>query len=285
MRSQIIEYRSLRLGALAAGDPRRPCLLLLHGWPHSKEVYERVVDDLATEHFVLALDLPQIGDSRGAPRSAEKVDLADIVLGAAAHAGARSTVIAGFDVGGMIAYAAARDHGPRITGAVVVNTVLPGLDPWDELLTDPHIWHFALHALPDLPELLVSGRQRAYFDFFTELLVARKEAITEHQREVFARAYERPEALKAGFDWYRRMGADAARNREPKEVRTPLLYARGDADGRTPDAYVEGLRRAGAADVRSNVIQGSGEIAPLEAPQQFASLLSSFARDCQPARG
>ena len=147
---------------MKAGSPDKPGLVLLHGWPQSKEVYDQVIDDLAADHFVLAFDLPAVVDFRGAPTSAEKKDLADIMLGAAERAGATSIVIAGFDIGDMIAYAAARDHATRIVGAIVINTVIPGIDPWTKILSDPHIWHFAFHAIPDLPELLVTGHQRAY---------------------------------------------------------------------------------------------------------------------------
>jgi pimeloyl-ACP methyl ester carboxylesterase len=281
MRGQMIEYGGLQLGLLTAGDPTKPCLLLLHGWPHSKEVYDLVVDELGSDHFVLAFDLPAIGGSRGAPPSAEKKELADILLGAAEHLGARSIVIAGVDVGGMVAHAAARDHGHRIAGSVVMNTVLPGLDPWSKIVSDPQVWHFAFHALPDLPELLVSGRQRNYFDFFTNLLVGRKSAVTERHRDTFAKAYGRPESLKAGFDWYRSLEADADRNRQTKEIQIPLLYLRGDADGRSPDAYVQGLKDAGATRVTSQVLVGAGELLPLEVPMQFVRALVSFARENQ----
>ena len=143
---------------MKAGSPDKPDLVLLHGWPRSKEVYDQAIDDLAADHFVLAFDLPAIGGSRGAPTSAETKDLTVIMLGA----GAKSIVIAGFDIGGMIAYSAARDHATRIVDAIVINTVIPGIDPWTKILSDPHIWHFAFHAIPDLPELLVTGHQRAY---------------------------------------------------------------------------------------------------------------------------
>src|SRR4051812_26234434 len=107
----------------AVGIASRPTLLLLHGWPHSHALYEPVVHDLSEHFFVLAPDLPEIGESRGTPRSAEKTVLADVLLSAAEQAGGRDIVVAGIDVGGMIAFAAARDHGRRIRGAVVANTV------------------------------------------------------------------------------------------------------------------------------------------------------------------
>jgi pimeloyl-ACP methyl ester carboxylesterase len=281
MRTDTIEHKGLTLGLLTAGEPKQPAVLLLHGWPHCKELYVPIIDALATEHFVLACDLPAIGDSRGAPPSAEKTVLADIVIGAAERVGARSIVVAGLDVGGMIAYAAARDHGQRIAGAVVLNTVIPGIDPWEKILADPRIWHFAFHALPDLPELLVTGHQRAYFDFFTDFLAGKKEAVTEAHRAAFAHAYERPEALKAGFDWYRALQNDAKHNSQPKAIETPLLLLRGDADGRSPDDYLPGLKAAGAKRVKGEVLRDSGEFAPLEAPEVFTRALMSFAKDCQ----
>lgn len=285
MRTDTVEHEGLRLGLLAAGDPAKPAIVLLHGWPHCKELYSPVMDALADAgHFVLAFDLPAIGDSRGAPPSAEKTVLADMVIGAAEAAGANKQakpVIAGLDVGGMIAYAAARDHGPRIAGAVVMNTVIPGIDPWDKVLADPRIWHFAFHALPDLPELLVAGHQRAYFDFFTDFLAGRKEAVTDTYRAAFAHAYERLESLKAGFDWYRSLQADAKHNSQPKDIETPMLYLRGDADGRSPDDYLPGLRAAGAKRFQGEVLRGSGEFAPLEVPGAFTQAMASFAKACQ----
>ena len=279
MQKHLVEHDGLRLGFISAGNPAKPALLLLHGWPHSKEAWDVVIDDLASDFFALAFDLPGVGDSVGAPPSAEKKELANILLGAAERAGARSIVIAGFDVGGMVAYAAARDHGHRIAGAVVMNTVVPGLDPWDALLADPRVWHFAFHNIPALPELLVAGHQRAYFDFFTSVLVGNKPAVTERHRSTFARAYERPEALAAGFDWYRALAADAARNRERKDIDVPLLYLRGDADGRSPDDYVPALKKAGARRVQGGVLPNSGEIAPLEAPEALTRAFRAFAKN------
>lgn len=280
MRNTLLQHDGLTLGCSVAGSPEQPAIVLLHGWPQSKEVYDLVIDELAAEHFVVAFDLPAIGDSRGAPRSAGKHELAELMIGAAERLGARSMIVAGFDVGGMIAYAAARDQGHRIAGAAVMNTVLPGLDPWAKLLADPRIWHFAFHSLPELPELLVAGHQRAYFDYFINALAGRKEALSDHYRERFARAYQPREALKAGFDWYRAMPADAAHNAAHQDVLTPILYLRGDADGRSPDEYVDGIEAAGAKDVSSVVLRGSGEFAPLEVPQQFNRALLSFARTC-----
>jgi pimeloyl-ACP methyl ester carboxylesterase len=95
-------------------------------------------------------------------------------------------------------------------------------------------------------------------------------------RDEFARAYTRPEALKAGFDWYRAMAADAAHNAEYKRISTPLLYMRGDADRRSINPYVDGLRTAGAENLESRVVAGSGELLPIEAAPVFIDLVREF---------
>jgi len=272
-----LEVGPVRIAATKAGSAEGPALLLLHGWPQSRALYDGVVEALSKRFLVLAMDLPDVGDSRGAPPSAEKAMLADLVLAAAERAGARDVTIVGLDVGGMIAFAAARDHGERISRAIVINTVIPGLDPWGAVLADPHVWHFAFHAIPGLPETLVRGRERAYFDFFHDALASDPGKIPDALREIFAQAYARPEALKAGFDWYRAMARDAERNARSRPISTPLLFVRGDADGRSAESYAPGLKAAGVASLKIRTVAGTGELLPVERPEAFIDIVEDFA--------
>ena len=280
MRTTVAKGGSVELFARIAGDRSDPALILLHGWPHDGSLYDPVIDRLGERFFTIAFDLPAIGRSTGAPPSAEKATLASVILDAAASLGAERPVVAGIDVGGMIAYSAARDFGERIHGVAIGNTVIPGLDPWQKVISDPRIFHFALHAVPDLPELLVTGRERPYFDFFFDFLGSKQRPLPNTMRDAFTRAYLRPEALSAGFDWYRAFAADARANEQPKRLTTPILYFRGDADGRTPEDYVAGLRRAGAEQVTSQVLAGGAEFTPIEMPDEFASMIEDFAINC-----
>lgn len=278
MRREIaVSVGPLALSANIAGSKDHSALCLLHGWPQTRSIYDGVLDELAGDFHVLAFDLPSIGGSRGMPSAADKSTLADVMLSACEAAGARSPVMAGVDIGGMIAFAAARDHGSRTKAAIVMNTVIPGIEPWSKVVTDPRIWHFAFHSLPRLPELLVQGHQREYFDFFTDVLTRRPERISSALRDEFARAYARPESLQAGFDWYRALEVDAKRNAARQAIETPLLYLRGDADPRSIDDYVAGFKAAGVQQLQSAVVEDSGELLMLEAPEQFTQLVREFA--------
>ena len=279
----VAKVRGVEIAARSTGNASKPALILLHGWPQSSRAFESVLPELGTDHFVLAFDLPGIGASRGALPSAEKKEIADALLDAAEQLGAKDVLIAGYDVGGMIAYAAARDHADRICGAMVMNTVLPGIAPWDKILADSRIFHFALHALPALPEILVTGRQRQYFDFFYDFMAGDKAAITEEARNEYAAAYQRPESLTAGFDWYRAMAEDAKRNSQKQQMDVPILYVRGDADGRKPDDYLPPIRELGAQNIEGKIIPG-GEYVAEEAPEQLIAAIREFRKRCVPRR-
>jgi pimeloyl-ACP methyl ester carboxylesterase len=274
-----IESEGLTLAFRKAGDSAKPCYVLLHGWPQTSFAWQGVLSDFG-DQYALAFDLPGVGDSRGAPASAAKTELARIILNAAEAAGGRAIIIAGYDVGGMIAFAAARDHGARIKGAIIMNTIIPGIDPWDKVLADSRIFHFALHNVPNLPETLVTGRERAYFDFFYDIMAADPKNLTEAAREIYAAGYKRPEALKAGFDWYRAMAKDAEHNAKRTRIDTPILYLRGDAGPASTklEDYERGLRQAGVEHIETGTLPHSGEYAPEEAPQELIAALRRFRR-------
>ncbi len=112
----------------------------------------------------------------------------------------------------------------------ILETVIPGVDPWEDVIRNPYIWHFAFHSTPELPEVLVQGHQARYFDFFFDLLSADGSRITPQARSAYTAAYGTDSALTAGFDLYRAFAQDAKDNAQSaatEPVATPLLYVRG----------------------------------------------------------
>lgn len=277
-RLDCIHVGEWKLAVRKQGDPSNPALVLLHGWPQTSLAWERVLDDLGRDQYALAFDLPGVGGSQGRPQSAEKHVLGDVILSAAEQAGAKDIIVVGYDVGGMVAFACARDHAGRVKGAVVMNTVIPGIHPWKKVLSDPRIFHFAFHNVPELPEVLVSGQERAYFDFFYDIMAGNPDCLTEDARSEYVRGYSTFEALKTGFEWYRAMEKDAERNAKPVPISTPVLYVRGDADPGALGigAYAAGLRHAGVKRLETETLPNSGEYAPEEAPEELVAALRRF---------
>jgi hypothetical protein len=135
-----------------------------------------------------------------------------------------------------------------------MDTVIPAVDPWDEVLRNPYIWHFAFHTIEGLPELLVEGHQREYFDFFFDVLSVDPTKIIPEVRREYAAAYGTVQSLSAGFDFYRAFARDAEDNiafSSGPSVSTPCLYMRREGELGGIENYVRGLCNAGISNLFS----------------------------------
>jgi len=237
------------------------------------------------DRYVAALDLPGIGGSLPAASSSAKSAVARRVIELIDTLRLRNVTLVGHDVGGMIAFACLSAGPARLRAAVIMSVVIPGLKPWEEVLRNPHIWHFGFHSVPTLPELLVAGKERAYFDFFFNNIAAHPERIDEAARERYVAAYDRPSALKAGFDWYRSFAEDARDNAAVADaVETPVLYLRGTREPGEISSYAEGLRTAGVKRLQTALIEDSGHFTPEEQPARVWREIERFLQESAPNR-
>ena len=155
-----VQVSAGRIRVIRAGVSGAPAVLFVHGWPESAESWSAVMALAAREYHALAVDLPGIGGSTGARTDGSKAELAQAVHDVIQQLGLREVTLVGHDIGGMIVYSYLRRF-TDLHAAVIMDVAVPGVPPWEQVLCNPNIWHFALHATPRLPELLVQGNQRA----------------------------------------------------------------------------------------------------------------------------
>lgn len=263
--SQVAVGRS-SLHVVEAGDPAAPPVLLVHGWPQSWAAWRGVMTAGAAQARVIAFDLPGLGESTGDPTDGSKLELAAVVHGLVGALGLERPTLAGHDCGGMVAWSYAKTY-TDVSRVAILDTVIPGIDPWRAVLANPYVWHFAFHSIPHLPETLVAGHQRAYFDYFFDVLSPEPDLITEAAREAAVAAYSTESALAAGFSWYRHLTADAKANAaDDTPVATPLRYVRGSREGGDIEGYATAFRAAGFADVTTALVDGAGHFTLEEDP-------------------
>ncbi|HEV7652307.1 MAG TPA: alpha/beta hydrolase [Actinophytocola sp.] len=274
-------HRQITLGAtelhvVEAGEDAAPPILFLHGWPESWLAWRDVMTLAAGSARAVAVDMPGVGGSTGDPTDGTKRALAGVVRDLVTELDLADVTLVGQDVGGMITYAYLCAY-PDLARAVIMDVVIPGLDPWEQVLANPYLWHFAFHAIPELPETLVDGHQRAYFDYYYDILSADPATITEEARDEYAAAYASRAALTTGFSWYRAFPRDAKDNASAKPADIPLLYLRGEHERGDLAAYEGGFRAAGLTDVRCARIPGAGHFAQEESPGETWRAIAGFA--------
>jgi pimeloyl-ACP methyl ester carboxylesterase len=115
------------LAAVTAGDPAAPTVVLIHGYPDTKEVWRPVLDRLAPEFYVIAYDVRGAGAST-APHGPAAYDLArlaeDFAHVCSALAPDRSVHLVGHDWGGIQGWEFVT--APRFRGRIASFTTIAG---------------------------------------------------------------------------------------------------------------------------------------------------------------
>ena len=150
-----------------AGEP----VFLLHGVPKTMSYWRHVVPLLTPHYTVIAVDNRGAGGSQRPLNGYDTATMAGDVAELATHLGFDQFRVAGEDWGAAIAYAVAAFHRPRVQQLVFQETLLPGLPvgepdpslPADDIRTG---WHFIFFSLPNLPELLLAGRERPFWTYY-----------------------------------------------------------------------------------------------------------------------
>lgn len=203
-----------------------PPIVLLHGFPQDWYEWRHALPRLASSATVVAVDQRGVGGSAPSTAGYEAVDLAEDVYQLTQQLSLEQVYVVGHDVGGWVAYALARRHPEALRGVMVLETPVPGIEPWLNLDIDVPLWHGPFHMIPDLPEALVAGRQATYFRHFFDVGLVDRAAISEADVEHYARAYREPGHLRAAFEPYRAIPANMAFNvGERTAIDVPLLLA------------------------------------------------------------
>jgi pimeloyl-ACP methyl ester carboxylesterase len=206
--------------------------------------------------------------------------LAIAIHGLLKQLGVRRYCLAAHDVGAWVAYPYAMLFGDEVWRLALLDAGIPGITLPDALPTAPErawrTWHFAFHAIADLPEMLITGKERDYLDWFLRRKAANPEAFSEADIDEYLRVLMKAGGLRAGLAYYRAASVSAQQNRELKlagKLKTPLL-ALGADQGSIAD--MAAALRDFASDVQGATLQSCGHFLPEEQPAAVAAELASF---------
>ncbi|MDT7747502.1 MAG: hypothetical protein QOD96_1164 [Pseudonocardiales bacterium] len=261
---------------------RGPALVLLHGFPQDWFEWRRLMPRLAERFTVIAVDLRGVGGSAAPADGYAATDLAEDVHQLLGVLGIDRAHVVGHDIGGWVAYAFARLHPDSASTLLIMETLIPGIEPFLHLDIDVPLWHGEFHMIPDLPEALVADRQAIYFRHFFDVGTNDNSVITDADVEHYACAYGDPDHLRSAFEVYRAIPANMSFNVErTTTVDVPLLLVGGEhVFGPVMPALAENLRaRHGWTDVRVEVLDNGRHYLAEERPDDVAELIERHAAD------
>jgi pimeloyl-ACP methyl ester carboxylesterase len=259
-----------------------PPVVLLHGWPGSRQDYRDVVPLLTGAADVVVPDLRGFGDSdrhdEPAADAYSAAAQAASVLGLVDELGLERPVLVGYDVGSRVAQTAARLR-PDAVRALVLSPPLPGVG---ERVLEPaaqrEFWYQPFHRL-ELAGELIDGRPpavRAYLRHFWDHWSAPGWSPAPQDFDALVALYARPGAFAASIAWYRAGSgtvAVARTERAPaahERLSTPTTVLWGAHDPLFPAEWSDRLDEF-FVRAESRVLADAGHFMPLEAPDAIAA--------------
>ncbi|VVJ17210.1 Uncharacterised protein [Amycolatopsis camponoti] len=261
----------------AAGTAGSP-VLLVHGFPETWWVFHKLIPLLSEHHRVFAVDLRGFGDSATATPEHDSAtsakDLSDLIT----RLGVGPVHLAGQDISGPTTFRVANTHPELVRSYTGIETGLPGFGA-EKLADVAHggAWHIGVLAAPGIPEMLLTGRERAFIaDYAIPSLAASPDAFTGTDIDELVRSYARPHAFLGAAGLYRSFISEGEELRElaVRKLDMPVLAVTGFSGEFTPTT----LRQV-ATDVTAVRIEGIGHYVAMEAPDQLAAALRSFYAD------
>ncbi len=270
----------VRLHYVTSGSGGRT-VVLLHGFPQTWRAWRHVLPALAAAgHRAVAVDYRGAGASSRPLAGYDKRTMAgDVRRLLADHLKLQGPIaLVGHDIGLMVAYAYAQQFRDGVSHLAVLDAPLPGTAVFDKLRADPRVWQFSFHAVRDLPELLVAGRESLYLQAFIQARTFDPSAISDADFDAYVREYSAAGAMRAGFELYRAFDRDASDNREWLRAHGGLtipVLAVGGATS-TTGPLMEAMMREVAADVRSVIVPRSGHFIAEENPSFLVREIVEF---------
>lgn len=278
--SKFVEANGIRQHVVVGGDG--PPLLLVHGWPEDSYAWRFVMQPLAKDYTVIAVDQRGIGLTEKTAGGYDSETLADDLAALMTELGHEKFAVVGHDTGYIISYALAADHRDRVERLAVAEIPgPPGLtEHGPELFLDEadnnRLWHIPFNRVDD--ELIVNLVRGAADEFFRYefKIQGGGQTLPDYAIKHYVKTFNKDkDTLRAGFGLYREWDSLLAKNFE--RGMTPLtIPVIGIGGANSWGGAAAGGIAPAAPQVESAIIPGAGHWVAEQAPEALVEVLSTF---------
>jgi pimeloyl-ACP methyl ester carboxylesterase len=241
-----------------------PTVLLIHGYPLSRQMWKPQVRELGQNARFIAPDLRGFGDSQATPGIYTMESLAEDCIAFLDCLGISDQVIVcGLSMGGYIAFALYRKYPHRVQGLILSDTRAAADSPEAKINRDKAILLAEKEgaeaiARSMLPKMLASNTYSARPDLVEQVRGIMLSASVPGIIGVLAGMRDRTDSTPL-----------------LSQIDVPTMLIFGEEDQFTPQSEVE-MMRGSIHDVRLHWIPGAGHLPNLEQPEIYNNLIKDY---------
>ncbi|MFJ4800543.1 alpha/beta fold hydrolase [Streptomyces murinus] len=275
-----VEGDGVRLHVVEGDRSAGPTVVLLAGFPQTWWAWRTVMPALAERFHVIAVDLPGQGHSERPHGSYNTHTVAAHVQAALNALDVPAYWLVAHDIGAWVAFSLALKYEEHLHGVALLDAGIPGITLPESVPLDPErawkTWHFAFHLVPELPETLLTGRERDYVDWFLRAKTLSPDTFDGAEVDQYAAAIAAEGGLRASLSYYRDAPRSARENRDALErgrLTVPVLGI-SSSHGSIPDMAAS--LGPWAENTTGVVIPEAGHFIPDEQPGAVVQALTAF---------
>ncbi|MCE3029436.1 alpha/beta fold hydrolase [Streptomyces sp. CMSTAAHL-2] len=275
-----VEGDGVRLHVVEGDRSAGPAVVLLAGFPQTWWAWRTVMPALAERFHVIAVDLPGQGHSERPHGSYDTHTVAAHVQAALSALDVPTYWLVAHDIGAWVAFSLALKYEEHLHGVALLDAGIPGITLPESVPLDPErawkTWHFAFHLVPELPETLLTGRERDYVDWFLRAKTLSPDTFDGTEVDQYAAAIAAEGGLRASLAYYRDAPRSARANRDALErgrLTVPVLGI-SSSHGSIPDMAAS--LGPWAENTTGVVIPEAGHFIPDEQPGAVVQALTAF---------
>jgi pimeloyl-ACP methyl ester carboxylesterase len=262
------------------GRSSGPTVVLLAGFPQTWWAWHKAMPRLAERFHVIAIDLPGQGHSDRPQGSYDTHTVASRVQAALTTLNVPKYWLVAHDIGACVAFSLALRYQDRLHGVALLDAGIPGITLPDAIPTDPErawkTWHLAFHVVPELPETLITGRERDYVGWFLRVKTLSPNTFDSADIDHYAAAIAAEGGLRASLAYFRDAAESARKNQDALargHLTIPVLGI-SSSHGSIPDMAAS--ISPWAENVTGVVIPEAGHFIPDEQPDATVDALTAF---------
>jgi pimeloyl-ACP methyl ester carboxylesterase len=265
-------------------------LLLLHGMPQNSIYWYRVFPLITKSFTVVAPDLRGFGYTDKPPATdgcdsmTNAKDLADLMT----QLGHGKLYVHGEDRDTEYAYVLAASHRERVMKLSFCEMLLSGFgleessfstkDNPTALFEQRRVWcwHLTLFTLPHVPEMLVSGKERRFWEMLIKQECYNPSNIEPKALDHWIDCAKQPGGLTGIFDTYRSVFKNVEIGRDPAEKKLTLPVMTIGAPEFFGPIVRDNMLKVAENVKESEIFEECGHSLALEKPEKLPERLTSF---------
>lgn len=195
--------------------------------PKTSYYWRKVIPHLTSSFTVVVPDLRGVGDSTHPDGGYDMGTVADDLAELMTALGHRTFHLAGEDWGAAAAYQVAARYPDRVLSLIFQEMLLPGfgLEDWAQFRParpETHLWHVSFYYVRDVPEMLLTGREREYFTWFIKNEAYDPSSIDDDAIDEYVTKYSQPGGIRSMCNIYRALETNVRQNREAAQAKLTM---------------------------------------------------------------